>query len=84
MDKAAKLNFVSASQSVTEQPLPIGYSLPPSSERHSVTEQEGDDSNAAIDEPPEETDEVEQVLKVNSCNKKSVPPVRIELTTLRL
>lgn len=72
------MNFVSASQLVTEQPLPIGY-IPPSSSA-SVMEQENVNNSTMDEDVQEEKDkENEQV-----CKKKKVPPVRIELTTLRL
>ena len=46
MDKATKLNFVSATQPVVEQPLPVGYSTAPSSDVHSVKEQEIENDKA--------------------------------------
>lgn len=64
MDKAAKLNFVSASQPALEQPLPVGYIPAPSSEVHSVTEQEDDNCNAIVEADSKENDEeTEQVCK---------------------
>ena len=63
MEKAAKLNFVSASQPVIEQPLPVGYSRAPSAELHSVKEQAQNDDNEMADEvvPKEDIEEIKQV-----------------------
>ena len=56
MDKAAKLNFVSATQPAVEQPLPVGYIPTPSSEVHSATEQEDDNCNATVEADSKEND----------------------------
>ena len=61
MDKATKLNFVSAAQPVTEQPLPMGYNPAPSSEAHSAKEQENENDQATTDEVT--VKEQEQVCK---------------------
>ena len=50
MDKATKLNFVSATQPVVEQPLPVGYNLAPSSDVHIVREQENENDKAMADD----------------------------------
>ena len=64
MDKAAKLNFVTASQPVVEEALPVGYIPAHTSHRHSVTEQESDNGSAEVDEgAAEEKEAIEQVSK---------------------
>lgn len=62
MEKANKLNFVSASQPVIEQPLPVGFSPAPSAEVHSrVTEEVDDDDNTTVDKSTSKEEETEQV-----------------------
>ena len=89
MDKAAKLKFVSATEPVIEQSLPVGYNPALSSEVLSVAEQQDDDDKEESDEAVAKGDEnVDQVCQCKIQNKvlkyKKLPPVRIELTTLRL
>ena len=63
MDKATKLNFVSATQPVVEQPLPVGYNPAPSSEVHSAKEQENKNDKTMAGEAVIKEDEAnEQVM----------------------
>ena len=61
MDKAAKLKFVSATEPVIEQSLPVGYNPALSSEVLSVAEQQDDDkeeSDEAVAKGDENVDQV--------------------------
>ena len=72
MDKATKLNFVTASHPLVEETLPVGYMPAPSSQRHSVTEQESDNGSVAVDDGGAEENEeaVEQVSEINIKKRK--------------